>query len=94
MSRNTRFIDRQGAGLFFGFFIAAREEIGHDGPGNIVPYAEDSPRDCRSCTEVEHGKGSSKAAVLHANLNGNSLGFGDIHLQKLADGKAAGGSLR
>ena len=55
-----------------------------------MPYAEDSPRDCRSCTEVEHGKGSSKAAVLHANLNGNSLGLGDIHLQKLADGKAAG----
>ena len=52
MSRNTRFIDRQGAGLFFGFFIAAREEIGHDGPGNVVPYAEDSAGDSRCRVEI------------------------------------------
>ena len=74
-----------------GFLVhAGCKVVGSQGAGNVVPYAEDSPRDCRSCTEVEHGKGSSKAAVLHANLNGNSLGLGNIHLQKLADGKAAG----
>ena len=52
MSRNTRFIDRQGTSLFFGFFIAAREEIGHDGPGNIVPYAENSAGNGRCRVEI------------------------------------------
>ena len=52
MSRNTRFINRQGPCLFFGFFIAAREEVGNNGPGNIMPYAEDSAGDSRCRVEI------------------------------------------
>ena len=40
-----------------GFLVhAGCKVVGSQGAGNVVPYAEDSPRDCRSCTEVEHGK--------------------------------------
>ena len=40
-----------------GFLVhAGCKVVGSQGAGNVVPYAEDSPRDCRSCTVVEHGK--------------------------------------
>ena len=36
-----------------GFLVhAGCKVVGSQGAGNVVPYAEDSPRDCRSCTDV------------------------------------------
>lgn len=50
-----------------------------------MPYAEDGTWDSSGSTKVQHGKGRSKSGVLHADFDGNGLGFGNVHVKGLGD---------
>ena len=50
-----------------------------------MPYTEYGTRDSGDGTEVHHGKGGCKTGVLHADLDGDSLGFCKIHMGDLGN---------
>ena len=54
-----------------------------------MPYRENGSRNGGSCAEMEHGQGGSKTGILHAHLDGNGFGFGNIHVASLGKQEAS-----
>lgn len=53
-----------------------------------MPDAEYSSRDGGCCAEMHHGQRGGESGVLHADLYGDGLYLGDIHMQSLRDAEA------
>ena len=83
-----RFLNTNGASLF----IAAREVVGNEGSGNIVPDTENSTGNSRCRIEVQDRQGRCHSGILHAHFDSDGPGFFRIEAEQFGHEVAEGQS--